>query len=285
MTQPAYTYTAGRQVCWLPMDKIVPRPEGSFGDARPCLSLADLTDSVLKYGLLQPITVREAPEGRYEILSGNRRYLACRMAGFSHIDAVVLPCAAPGGKPWELLQSLICQPLHFLEEARAYETLLTACGMTQEELARQLNRSPSSIANKLRLLKLEPHIKAVILEEGLSERHARALLRLPSAQGRLRIARKAAAQKLSVRDTELLVDSALSRLPVPPPSQRRVISMVRDHRLYLNALEGIQDQMREAGLDAAWETRQAGGRLTVTIQLPVSRSRRSASCHSNGNDV
>lgn len=271
MTQPAFKQPHSRQVCWLPMDKILPRPDGTFGDARPSLSLPELTASILKYGLLQPITVREAAEGRFEILSGNRRYLACRMAGFSHIDAVILPSALRDGQLHELLANLICHPVHFFEEARTYETLLTTYGMTQEELARQLNRSPSSIANKLRLLKLEPVLKAVILEAGLTERHARALLRLPNAQGRLRIARKAAAQRLSVRDTELLVDSALSRLPAPPPSSRRVISMVRDHRLYLNALEGIVNQMQEAGLNADWNLKQNGERLTVTINLPVRR--------------
>jgi len=274
MNQAAYQQK-GRigQVCWLAMDRIMLRPEGTFGDARPALSLSELTSSILQYGLLQPITVRETTLGRYEILSGNRRYLACRMAGFSHIDAVILPVASPDGSLHQLLESLVCQPLHFFEEARAYETLISTHGLTQEELARQLNRSSSSIANKLRLNKLDPVLRAFILEEGLSERHARALLRLPSAQGRMRVARKAASQHLSVRDTELLVDSALTRLPVPPPSQRRVISMVRDHRLYLNALEGIVNQMQEAGMDAHWEMHRTGDRLKVSIDLPLCKKR------------
>ncbi|MBQ8535855.1 MAG: ParB/RepB/Spo0J family partition protein [Clostridia bacterium] len=274
MTLPAHKdHITSRQVCWLPMDKILPRPEGTFADARPALFLSELTASILQYGLLQPITVREGTEGRYEILSGNRRYLACRMAGFSHIDAVVLPAAAQGSSLCRLLEDLMCQQLHFFEEARAFETLITAYGLTQEELARQLNRSPSAIANKLRLLKLEPVLRAFILEEGLTERHARALLRLPNAQGRLRIARKAAAQNLSVRDTELLVDSALARLPVPPPPDRKVIALVRDHRLYLNALQGIVSQMQEAGLDACWDLKSHGNRLKVTIDLPIRKGK------------
>lgn len=274
MTQTAYPRGAAeRQVCWLPMDRILPRPEGAFGDARPSLSLTELTASILKYGLLQPITVLESMQGHYEILSGNRRYLACRMAGFSHIDAVVLPAASKGGSLCRLLEELMLSHLHFFEEARAFETLITTYGLTQEELARQLGRSQASIANKLRLLKLEPALRALILEEGLSERHARALLRLPNGQGRLRIARKAAAQNLSVRDTELLVDSALSRLPVPPPPDRKVIALMRDHRLYLNALQGIVNQMQEAGLDACWDVQATGGRMKVTIDLPAHKSR------------
>ena len=271
MTQSAAIPT-GRQVCWLPMDRITLRPDHMLGESST--SLGELTASILKYGLQQPITVRQEIYGRYEILSGNRRYLACRMAGFSHIDAIVLPVTAQGGSLHELLTQLMRQDLHFLEEAQIYDTLLSSYQLTQEALGRQMNRSASYIANKLRLLKLEPPLQALILEENLTERHARALLRLPDPSGRLRIARQAAAQRLTVRDTELLVDSALSRLPVPPPPDRRIIAMVRDHRLYLNALKGIVEQMQEAGLSAQMETCAQGDSLQVMIQLPVRKRRR-----------
>lgn len=270
MTQSAALPT-GRQVCWLPMDHIILRPDHILTESS--VSLSELTSSILKYGLQHPITVRQEMYGRYEILSGNRRYLACRMAGYSHIDAIVLPVTAPGGSLFHLMEQLMRQDLHFLEEAQIYDTLLSGYDLTQEALGKQLNRSASYVANKLRLLKLEPALQALILEEGLTERHARALLRLPDPSGRLRIARQAAAQRLTVRDTELLVDSALSRLPVPPPPDRRVIAMVRDHRLYLNALKGIVEQMQEAGLCADMETCSQGDTLQVVIRLPVRRRR------------
>lgn len=274
MTLPAdLEHATSRQVCWLPISQILPRPDGAFRDSHPSLSLPELTASILKYGLMQPITVREGMAGRYDIISGNRRYLACRMAGFSHIDAVVLPATTQGSSLCQLLEHLLREDLHFFEEAQAFETLLATYGLTQEELGRQLNRSASYIANKLRLLKLESSLRALILEENLSERHARALLRLPDAQGRLRIAQKAAAQHLSVRDTELLVDSALARLPVPPPPDRRVIALVRDHRLYLNALRGIVAQMQEAGLDAQMDIQPQGDKVQVIIDLPVRKPR------------
>ena len=275
MQTPVQPYEQdSKQLCWLPLSQITPRPEVPFEDSQP-LSLAELAASIRRHGLLQPITVRETAGGRFEVVSGNRRYLACRMAGFTHIDAIVLPATSQGGGLYRVLTNLRRENLHFFEEAQAYETLLTCYGMTQEDLARQLGCSAGAIANKLRLLRLDPSLRSLIYEEDLSERHARALLRLPDQSGRMSIARKAASQHLSVRDTELLIDSALQRLPVPPPpATGRVIALVRDHRLYMNALKGIVTQMQEAGMPASMEVSQFGGQIDVHITLPARTGKR-----------
>ena len=146
-------------------------------------------------------------------------------------------------------------------------------GMWQEVLARMLGKSVPAISNRLRLLRLEPSVREVIAESGLSERHARALLPLPGEEGRLRIARLAAAQKLSVQKTEQLVAKALERLPVPA-GHRRMISLARDPRLYINAIRGIVQQLRDTGLETSCEVREYETAVEMRIMLPKAKGGR-----------
>ena len=164
-----------------------------------------------------------------------------------------------------LIENLQREDLHYLEEAQAYRSLIRQ-GMTQEQLARRLGKSPSCIANKLRLLKLDENQQRFLTEEGLSERHARALLALPDAEGRLRIARQAAQQHLTVQETERLVTRAQKRLPVQPGG-RRIISLVRDPRLYANAIKSVVAQMQETGLDARMEIQEDDGWIDMRIRM------------------
>ena len=251
----------GQQLCWLPLNQIDPQRDTIYSN------LSDLTASIRRFGLLEPITVKKTASGRYEIIAGNRRFYACRMAGFSHIDAVIMPDMAMELTIPHLFRSLLVGKLHFLQEAAAMEQLLKACPLTQDELARRLNKSVSHIASKLRLNKLEPPVQLLILDYNLSESHARALLRLPDLKSRLRIAQKAYDEALSGRDTELIIDSVLRRLPVPPPPKGRIIALMRDHRIYLNAIRSIVEQMTESGITAQMETEQDGTDFTIRISL------------------
>lgn len=255
---------SGRQVCWLPMAAISANPQQprkEFND----FSLMELASSIRQFGLLQPITVRAVADG-YEIVMGERRFRACQILGFTHIDAFVLPATDGESALLALIENLQRENLHYFEEAEAYADLLKQ-GMNQEALARRLGKSASGVANKLRLLKLEPDLRRLLFEEGLSERHARALLSLPDAAARLRIARQAASQRLTVRETEALVQRALKRLPVPPPT-RRVISLVRDHRLYLNAIKSVVAQMKETGMEADLQMNESDNWIEVRIRMP-----------------
>ena len=256
----------GRQACWLPMEEIWPnprQPRKEFND----FALMELASSIRQYGLLQPITVR-AVEGGYEIVMGERRYRACRMLGFSHIDAFILPATRGESAILAVIENIQRENLHFFEEAEAYAELLGQ-GMSQDALARRLGKSTSAVANKLRLLKLDPELRHYLFEQGLSERHARALLSLPDALGRQRIARQAAQHHLTVKETETLVQRAQKRLPVPPPS-RRVISMVRDHRLYINAIKSVIAQMKETGMEAKMKLQEDDQFLDLHITIPKS---------------
>ena len=242
-----------QQVCWLPLERISPRPslETEAADGMP---LSELAESIRCHGL----TVQRAPGGRYVVVSGNRRLMACRLAGLTHVDAVVLAGVAQEQDARPLLEAVLSGHLHYLEEAGAMRRLQDEFGLSREEIARYLGCTAATVGQKLRLTELDEELQRFLMEHGLSERHARALLKLPDRRGRMAIARQAVREGLCVRDVELMVSSALARLPVPPVAGGRTIALVRDHRLYLNAIRAIVAQMREAGIDAQATERSLG---------------------------
>lgn len=263
----------GEQVCWLPLERISPRPSVCM-ETTDSLSLMELADSIRQHGLIQPITVRAAQNGRYVIVSGNRRLMACRMAGMTHVDAVVLAGVATDQTADILLEGLLSGRLHYLEEGAALQRLL-AQGYSRDELARLLGSTAATVAQRARLAELDEETKSFLLEQGMPERYARVLLKLPDRRARLSIARQAAREKLCVRDVELLVTSAQAHLPVPPVPVRRTIALMRDHRLYLNAIRSIVAQMQETGIQATAEERSLDGSVEITLRMPT-RCRRAA---------
>lgn len=268
------TQEYAEQVCWLPLEKITPRPSVSL-ETENSMTLAELADSIRRHGLVQPITVQATRSGRYMIVSGNRRFMACRMAGLTHADAVVLEGVAPDEAAQSLVESILSGCMHYLDEAAAMKRLLEQHGFTRDELARLLGCTATVVAQRSRLADLDDEMKAFLLEQGMPERYAQALLRLPDRRARMNIAKQAAREKLCVRDVELLVSSAQSRLPVPPVQGRRTIALMRDHRLYLNAIRSIVAQMQEAGIEATTNERTLEGSVEVTLHLPT-RKRRAA---------
>lgn len=264
-----------QQVCWLPLERIAPRTSMPFA-REDSASLTEMCESIRRDGLIHPITVRRSGDGRYTVVAGNRRYMACRMLGMTHIDAVVLPGIAQDEGVQEVLALLSSRHLHYLEEARALADL-TERGLSREELARHLGVTPATVREKLRLMELDEPLRILLMEEGLPERMTRALLRLPDNRARMTIALRAAREHLSVRDVELLVTSAQTHLPVPPPPGGRTITLMRDHRLYLNAIRAIAAQMKEAGMAAQITERTLPDAVEVTLHLPTRRRRRSQS--------
>lgn len=259
-----------QQVCWLPLESIVPRDTCQPGwDA----SLAELAASIRSSGLQRPITVRRAGGERFVVVSGNRRLAACRMLGMTHIDAVVLWPGPERQSAQQLMDALLSGRLHYLEQARALQTLNTACGCNREELARALGTTAAAVSARVHLTALDEELQIFLMEEGVPERVAQALLRVPDRDSRMLIARKAAAQRLSVREVEALVSSAVSRLPAPPAPGGRTLYRMRDHRLYLNAIRAIVAQMREAGLEPQVAERQTADRAEITVSISTRKRR------------
>ncbi len=209
MISSVFTEEATKKVLEIPLGRIDVNPDQPrrFFDIE---ALAELARSIDEYGVIQPITVKKKPNGRYIIIAGERRYRASCMAKKRTIPAIVVDMNKEKSAAVALLENLQRKDLTFFEEAEGYARLMSEYDMTQEELSEKLGKSQSSIANKLRLLKIEDDLKQKIFEEGLSERHARALLKLGNREKREKALKIITEGKLNVAKTERLVEKMSS---------------------------------------------------------------------------
>ncbi len=195
--------TAGmRPDSTLPIDQVKPnkdQPRKSF----KAEDLAELTDSIKQNGILQPLLVRRKGSV-YEIVAGERRYQAARAAGLTEVPVVIREISDEDVFKLALIENLQRSDLTPLEEARGYRQLIKEKGLTQEELAKILSKSRSAITNTIRLLDLPREVQDLVEEGSLSAGHARAILAVPSEEGRIKLARKVVEERLSVRQTETL---------------------------------------------------------------------------------
>lgn len=259
------------QTHYITMEQIIPRREGAF-EREESTSLGELAASIRKNGMIQAITVRATPDGRYVIISGNRRFWACRMLGLRTIEAVILPEQTGDGAAARLAH-LASGQLYFLEAAEVTRELVNEYGMGREALALRLRCSESTIRNRLKLARLDEAVCRVIREEDLSERMALTLTRIADPAQCLRVARRAVAERLSIRDVELLAASVQTSTAQRPQRTGRTITVVRDSRLYLNALRTIAAQMQEAGFRAEITESQTDHALTVSVSVSTRRRR------------
>ncbi len=249
----------------IPISTIDPnphQPRQSFDEE----ALNALAASIRQVGLLQPVAVRAVGIARYELIAGERRLRACEKLGMTHINALVLPATENHSALLALVENLQREDLHYLDEAEGYLEVLRTCAMTQEALAERIGLSQSAVANKLRLLKLDPPVRAALRACGLTERHARALLKLPLSTLQMDAVRRMDSQHLTVKQAEVLVKDMLTALP-PKRSSRRILSLIRDHRLYINAIRDIARQMQAAGLQAQTEVNETDEELTITVRV------------------
>ena len=195
--------TAGmRPDSTLPIDRVKPNKGQPRKHFKP-EDLAELTDSIKQNGILQPILVRKKGAG-YEIVAGERRYQAARAAGLTEVPAVIRDISDEDVFKLALIENLQRSDLTPLEEARGYRQLIKEKGLTQEELAKALSKSRSAITNTIRLLDLPKEVQELVDDGSLSAGHARAILAVPSEDGRIRLAKKVVEERLSVRQTESL---------------------------------------------------------------------------------
>ena len=215
----------------LPIAQVEPglkQPRKRFDDA----SIADLADSIRLHGIIQPLTVRRLASGYYQIIAGERRWRAAKLAGLSEVPAVIIEADDRKVMELGLIENLQREDLNPIEEANGYKTLMEEYGLTQEEVAAQVGKSRSAIANALRLLHL-PDAVHLLLEEGrLSAGHARAILAVPGGDLQKKLAQKVIAEDLSVRQTEALAKRLASQKPETPPSPAQ-----DELRIYLKAAE------------------------------------------------
>ena len=259
-----------REVARIPIDSIRPnpyQPRRVFSQE----ALEELCQSIRQYGLLQPISVRKAGNDVYELIAGERRLRACRMAGMTTIDALVFSAYEQDSAVIAMMENLQRENLHYMEEAEGYQNLIRDHGLSQEELARRLGKNQSTIANKMRILKLPASVKALLLEHNLTERHARSLLRLHDEEMQIKIARVIVEQSLNVKATEELVERTISRIygieKEERPAANKVSAFVRDTRLYVNSIKTIVQQMQSAGLQPAYDAQETEKGLEIANRI------------------
>ena len=240
------------QVQWVPMEKILPLAETCEDDAPN-----------------GEVLLTKLPNGQYQLLSGGASLRRMREAGQTCVDAVVGPQERMERRISKLLDQLVRGGIHYLDEAESYRMLLHSSRWTAQKLAERVGRTPATLSRKLRLLELSPEVQRLLRETGLCERYAQTVLRVPGQQGRLRILRHVSEEGLNVKETEKLVDEVLSRMPVPVTGGRRMKPVMRDYRLYVNAIRGIVEQMEDAGLESHMQVTVGKHVAEVRLSIPI----------------
>ena len=210
----------------LPIYKVEPNPDQPRQDFDE-EELQALADSITVHGIIQPLTVREMPNGYYQIIAGERRWRAARMANLSDVPAVIIEADDKKAMELALIENLQRQDLNPLEEALGYQTLMNEYGLTQEEAAGRVGKSRPAVANALRLLGLCPEVQERVRKGELSAGHARAILQLKSEKKQQEAAQKIVALGLSVRQAELLCKN-MSKEPVPQKKEVFAVDYVAE---------------------------------------------------------
>lgn len=228
----------------IPLDKVYPNPNQprKYFDKT---ALFELAESIREYGVIQPITVRESEDG-YELIAGERRWRGAYMAGLETIPCIIVEASDRKSALLSLLENLQREDLSFFEVAESYKNLIKDQGMTQEELAYKVGKSQSSVANKLRLLKLPPRVKKIIRDYGLSERHARALLQLPGEEAQTAAALKICESRLNVAQSEELIKAMLRDKTYVPIKKRETDNV----KIFDNTIKKVMNTAKKQGLTA-----------------------------------
>ena len=253
------------RVRYIPINDIRPNPQQPrrrFDQD----GLRELSESIAAYGILQPLTVR-AQNGGYELVAGERRWRAARMAGLRQVPCLLARVDEEDAALLALIENLQRRDLDYMEEASAIARLLRRYGLSQQQAAEKLGRSQSAVANKLRLLRLEEPVVDALRRYGLTERHARALLRLEDGEQRLSAAEHMGKRGMNVAAAEAYIEQLIARSQTTPP-KRRSTYVIKDVRLFLNSVErGIQ-LMRGAGVGAKVARQDTEEEICLTVRIP-----------------
>ncbi len=255
------------KVLYLPIDTVRPNPYQPRQEMDK-EALRDLCTSIKHYGLMQPIVVRQINGRDYELIAGERRLRACRMADMTEIPAIVVRAGGTDSAVMALIENIQRENLGYIEEAEAFCTLLSDHGMTQEELAMRLGKNQSTIANKIRILKLSPQIRQILAENNLSERHARAILRIPDEADKLKLLNIIVKRGLNVAKTEALVEEMLISDSVNEQTNQSGIRIFKDVRIFSNTIRQAVDMMKKSGIEAETHKTESEEFIEYTIKIP-----------------
>ena len=233
--------------------------------------LSALSRSIAENGILQPLTVRKASQSEFELIAGERRLRAAILAGMKRVPCIIVKCTDKESAVYALLENLQRADLGIFEEARGISRLIRRYGLTQEQAADKLGKTQSTIANKLRLLKLSGEEQEWIENAGLTERHARALLRIDDEDIRREVLSKIISDNLNVSQTEALVGIYKHNNPKTEKNRGRSKAVIKDIRIFLNSINRAIDTMRLSGIDAQSVKTDSENFIEYTIRIPKSQ--------------
>ncbi len=253
------TYMETGRVVFVPARNIRSNPSQPRRTFDP-EALRELTESIRIHGVIQPLSVRRV-DGSYELIAGERRLRAAQEAGLLEVPCIIMTMDDAQSGLVALVENLQRQDLDFVEEAMGISRLIRLQHLSQEQAAKMLGKSQSAVANKLRLLRHSPEVLQALLEGGLSERHARALLKLPNEEQKLEAIAVITSQSMSVAKTEHYIDALLRGERVKAPGK---ISLCG----FLNHLTHTLSRIQSAGIGAVSERRETEREIVVTITIP-----------------
>ncbi len=233
-------------------------------------ALFELAESIRSCGIIQPLTVRKLNDTTYELIAGERRLKAAKLIGLKEVPVIVMNVNEDASALVALIENLQRADLSFFEEAISYDKLIREFAYTQDELAFKLGKKQSTIANKLRLLRLGDEVKALAVEHQLSERHCRALLRLESEELQKKVLHQIVTKNLNVMETEQYVDSLLSEKASREKKEKRLIPLFRDIRIFSNTLKQAVEMMNKAGVPANTQKNETDSYIEYVVRIEKS---------------
>lgn len=237
-------------------------------------SLQELAASIQEYGVIQPLIVRSVANG-FELVAGERRLRASKLAGLQQVPVIVKTFTDKEVAELAMIENLQREDLHFLEEAEGFQQLITSFSFTQEELAKRMGKKQSTIANKLRLLKLVPEVRAIVASEKLTERHARSLLKIDDARLQMEVLELIREKGLNVRETEELIEEFLEdiakQIEEKNKPKRNIVKVIRDVRIFINTINNVVGEMKKTGLKIKVKQEQDEEFIHINLRIPKQR--------------
>jgi ParB family transcriptional regulator, chromosome partitioning protein len=259
-----------KNISYINLESIRPnpyQPRKQFNKA----AMEELSDSIKQYGVIQPINVRKITSSSFELVAGERRLRAAIMAGLKEIPAIIINVDDNDSAVMALIENLQREDLSYMEEAEGYINLINDHNFTQEELAQKIGKSQSTIANKIRLLKLPPLVKKILADNTLTERHARALLKLHDEQLQLKVLKHVCDKGLNVKRTEDLVERAIERYTKEvkePVAEKKFTRAIKDIRIFVNTIRQAIDLMKKSGVNAKAAQIDRGEYIEFIVRIP-----------------
>ncbi|WP_163195824.1 nucleoid occlusion protein [Clostridium thermarum] len=254
------------EIIFITPEQILPniyQPRKTFDDD----TIEELAQSIKTYGIIQPLSVRKMGNNSFELVAGERRLRAAKKIGLDKVPAIIVDITDKESAAIALLENLQREDLNFIEEAEAYFNLIKDHSYTQEQLAEAIGKKQSTIANKLRLLKLSTNIRSTLLENKLTERHARALLKISEEEKQVKILNTVIEKKLNVKETEKLIERELAKntLKEVAADGRKKIIGIFSPKLYINTIREVFDKF---GVNAEYKSKEFDEFIEVTIKIP-----------------